>query len=139
MKLSRLPPSTLRPLPTTVRTVDLQSWRSGKTGSTARGYGYAWQKARAGHLRSHPYCVFCLRDAGITATSIEGIVLACAEKGMPAPLAHVVDHRVPHGGDQRLFWDRTNWQGLCTSHHSGEKQRQERAGAVPMRIGRVSP
>lgn len=85
------------------------SWRGDKqTSSTKRGYGYAWQKARAGHLRSHPLCVYCERDGRVTE-------------------ATVVDHRIPHQGDQTLFWDKTNWQSLCKPHHDGEKQRQEAA------------
>lgn len=33
------------------------SWRTDQTSSAKRGYGYAWQKSRDGHLRSHPLCV----------------------------------------------------------------------------------
>ncbi|MCG8990866.1 HNH endonuclease [Laribacter hongkongensis] len=40
--------------------------------------------------------------------------------------ATVVDHITPHRGDQRLFWDSSNWQPLCASCHSGAKQREER-------------
>lgn len=29
-----------------------------------------------------------------------------------------VDHIKPHRGDMVLFWDESNWQGLCRSHHS---------------------
>jgi 5-methylcytosine-specific restriction protein A len=29
-----------------------------------------------------------------------------------------VDHIVPHRGDKKLFWDESNWQALCHSHHS---------------------
>ena len=103
------------------------SWRTDKQSSTQRGYGYAWQKARAGHLRSHPFCVFCLRDAGITATSIEDVILECADRSIAVPYASVVDHSVPHRGDMMLFWDKALWQSLCSTHHSGEKQRQEAA------------
>ena len=31
--------------------------------------------------------------------------------------ATVVDHIIPHRGDQKLFWDRGNWQALCKRHH----------------------
>lgn len=90
-------------------TLNPDSWRGDKQhSSTARGYGYAWQKARAGHLLSHPLCVYCERD------------------GRAEP-ATVVDHKVPHRGDQTLFWNRTNWQSLCKTHHDGEKQREEAA------------
>ncbi|MEO4040348.1 HNH endonuclease signature motif containing protein [Hoeflea sp. CAU 1731] len=39
--------------------------------------------------------------------------------------AKVVDHIIPHKGDRKLFWDRSNWQPLCTPCHSSKKQRQE--------------
>ena len=40
--------------------------------------------------------------------------------------ATVVDHKIPHKGDQRLFWDPANWQSLCKPHHDRDKQREER-------------
>ena len=36
--------------------------------------------------------------------------------GMLTP-ATVVDHVIPHRGDQKLFWDEDNWQALCKSCH----------------------
>lgn len=102
------------------------SWRADKRSSTQRGYGYKWQQARAGFLAKHPFCVMCLRDAGVQATSVEGIILECTDKCVALPYANVVDHVIPHGGDMKIFWDRKNWQSLCTTHHSGEKQRQEK-------------
>jgi hypothetical protein len=42
-------------------------------------------------------------------------------------LATVVDHIKPHHGDKALFWDKTNWAGLCVDHHSGDKQSIEAA------------
>ena len=37
-----------------------------------------------------------------------------------------IDHRVPHAGNLRLFWDRDNLQGLCKSCHS-TKTNEERS------------
>lgn len=68
----------------------------------ARGYNHEWRKARAEYLADHPYCRMC---------------------GHPAS---VVDHIIPHRGDKRLFWHRTNWQPLCQPCHDSVKQRQER-------------
>lgn len=76
--------------------------------STQRGYGYAWQKARAGYLRNHPLC------------------RRHQEKGQLVA-ATLVDHIVPHKGDKALFWDKTNWQPLCDSCHS-EKTASEDGG-----------
>ena len=85
------------------------SWRTDKQTSAQRGYGYAWQQARAEHLRAHPLCVMCGKEGRVTA-------------------ATVVDHCIPHRGDSVLFWNRANWQSLCATHHSGEKQAMERGG-----------
>lgn len=38
-----------------------------------------------------------------------------------------VDHIIPHRGDQQLFWDTNNWQGLCKPCHS-RKTAQEDGG-----------
>jgi 5-methylcytosine-specific restriction enzyme A len=35
-----------------------------------------------------------------------------------------VDHIRSHNGDTKLFWDESNWQGLCKPCHS-EKTRRE--------------
>lgn len=79
--------------------------------SAARGYGYKWQKARAEHLAAEPMC----RE--------------CARLGLRR-LATVVDHIIPHRGDLKLFWRRSNWQSLCDTCHSSHKQRLEKSGVV---------
>lgn len=67
-----------------------------------RGYNGKWDKARATFLARHPRCARCNEAA------------------------RIVDHVIPHKGDPKLFWDSGNWQPLCTSCHSGAKQREER-------------
>ena len=89
-----------------VQTMQAGSWRTSDQTAAQRGYGYKWQKAREGFLRSHPLCVMCQAEDRVTA-------------------ATVVDHKIPHRGDQALFWDRGNWQSLCATHHSRDKQREE--------------
>lgn len=93
---------TLRPDP---------SWRADKRTTASRGYGSRWQRARAEFLRQ-PENVCCVM---------------CEEEGRTT-LATVVDHRVPHRGDEGLFWDRNNWQALCKAHHDGAKQSEEKSG-----------
>ena len=84
---------------------------------------------RTTHLVKHPYCVYCLRDAGIPPSDDTVVVgLACMNKGMRLPMATVVDHSVPHRGDMVLFWDSSLWQSLCATHHSRDKQREEAMG-----------
>ncbi|HEX9813297.1 MAG TPA: hypothetical protein VGA88_14575 [Burkholderiales bacterium] len=39
--------------------------------------------------------------------------------------ARNVDHKIPHNGDPVLFWDESNWQGLCDNCHNSIKQKEE--------------
>ncbi|OSQ35034.1 HNH endonuclease [Thalassospira sp. MCCC 1A01428] len=71
-----------------------------------RGYGYKWQKARVGFLKHHPLCCRCEQA---------GLVVAAA----------VVDHIKPHRGDMVLFWDRANWQSLCTACHNTKTAKED--------------
>lgn len=118
----------LRSMPSAIPVIQPGSWRTDQTSSTKRGYGYKWQKARAAYLVKHPFCAYCLRDAGISyQQDAVTIGLACATKGIGQPYAQVVDHIDPHRGDMKVFWDSTRWQSLCTTHHSRDKQREEAA------------
>jgi 5-methylcytosine-specific restriction protein A len=117
--------SRVSPIGNRFKTVAAGSWRAGKASSTQRGYDYKWQKARLAYLAKHPFCVMCMADAGIEVRTIEGVILCCAAMNVPVPYAAVVDHRIPHRGDMALFWDSGNWQSLCTTHHSSDKQRSE--------------
>ncbi len=46
----------------------------------------------------------------------------CCGCGRPAD---AVDHRVAHKGDQRLFWDRSNWQPMARGCNSAKAARSE--------------
>lgn len=48
-----------------VQTIQAGSWRTSDQTAAQRGYGYKWQKAREGFLRSHPCAsVARLREGG---------------------------------------------------------------------------
>jgi 5-methylcytosine-specific restriction endonuclease McrA len=64
-------------------------------------YGRRWGKVRAAYLAEHPFCVEC-------------------EKAGEQTLATDVDHIIPHRGQAARFWDVTNYQALCKSHHSAK-------------------
>ena len=64
----------------------------------SRGYNSRWRKVRAAYLRKHPLCVRCMADG----RSVK---------------ATVVDHVIPHRGDQQLMWDENNYQALCKKCH----------------------
>lgn len=68
----------------------------------ARGYTAEWERESKAFLAVYNSCRRC---------------------GAPASL---VDHIKPHRGDQSLFWNKGNWQPLCTPCHSGAKQSEER-------------
>ncbi|MFG1465960.1 HNH endonuclease signature motif containing protein [Xanthobacter sp. DSM 24535] len=67
-----------------------------------RGYDTKWDVERAAYLKAHPKCARC------------------------SGLATVVDHKVAHRGDMKLFWNRSNWQPLCGPCHNRWKQSQEK-------------
>lgn len=125
-KLTTLKPRVKTLTSARVSTFEPGSWRIGRTSSTARGYGYEWQKLRAEHLAKHPHCVYCLRDLGMSHLSPVDVVLQCAERGIAEPVGTIGDHITPHQGDDRLRLDPANVQTLCKPHHDGEKARAER-------------
>lgn len=43
----------------------------------------------------------------------------------------VADHKVPHRGDQRLFWNAANLHCICKGCHDSLKQRQDKSGTMP--------
>jgi len=48
----------------------------------------------------------------------------------PAPNSPVVDHKLPHRGDERLFWDIENLQAVSFDYHETVKKRMERSGEL---------
>lgn len=107
--------STVRTLPTSTLRTAAGSWRDGRT-TAERGYGGRWQKARAVFLDRNPLCIFCARNGRVE-------------------VANVVDHVIPHEGDQKLFWDRSNWQSLCKPCHDSTKRLMENDKTARHRVG----
>jgi len=99
--VSTAPPLIARQDRDTARAVD-QPWR--------RWYfTHRWHKLRAAIRERDLFtCGICCQVA--------------TGKGMA-----VVDHRVPHHGDEGLFWDEDNLWTLCKPCHDGVKQREDRA------------
>lgn len=96
----------------------IPSWRTDKRKTVERGYNGRWQKERLIFLAANPLCSMCY-----------------ARRPPRIVSATTVDHRIPHRGDMVAFWDRNNWQALCTSCHNGDKQAMEKSGRAPQRIG----
>ena len=73
-----------------------------RSSASARGYGRKWQQAARSFLMENPLCA-CGCGRG----------------------AEVVDHRIPHRGDQALFWDRANWQSMTKACHDTKTARED--------------
>jgi len=71
--------------------------------ASQRGYDARWQKARLAFLADNPLCARCKEASPPRITE-----------------ATVVDHIIPHKGDQSLFWSVTNWCSLCTRCHDSK-------------------
>ncbi len=64
-----------------------------------------WRAMRAAQLAREPWCADCLADnRHVVATE--------------------VDHKQSHHGDPDLFFDETNLQSLCKSHHSSKTAKE---------------
>lgn len=75
-----------------------------------------WRLLRLAQLRKSPLCWMC------------------EQEGRTTP-ATVVDHIKPHKGDELLFFDMSNLQGLCKLHHDGAKQKAEKRGVAEIGCG----
>ena len=84
-----------------------QAHRGDGRTTTEKGYTRRWQQARDRFLKTHPLCVRCQAAGKLTP-------------------ATVVDHVLPHRGDQHLFWDQNNWQALCKPCHDRKTMTEDR-------------
>ena len=65
-----------------------------------------WQRLRKQFLMKHPLCVECKKRDRVTP-------------------ATVVDHVIPHKGNEELFWSQENWQPLCKSCHDRKTAKED--------------
>lgn len=72
-----------------------------------RGYDGRWRKARKRFLKAHPLCEKCKAHGRFVK-------------------AVVVDHIIPHRGDESLFWNESNWQVLCKKCHDTKTMTEDR-------------
>ena len=72
-----------------------------------RGYTSKWQRLSKLYLKTNPLCVECKRRGRLTP-------------------ATVVDHIVPHRGNEQLMWSESNWQALCKPCHDKKTGTQDK-------------
>lgn len=82
-----------------------KQWDQQRGSAASRGYDSKWDRARKAKLAKDPWCA------------------ECARQGIRTP-ATMVDHRVPHRGDMKLFWNSSNWQSLDDHCHAVKRQRE---------------
>lgn len=81
--------------------------RADRKTSSQRGYDSRWRRARKRFLSVHPLCEQCKKNGKLIK-------------------ANVVDHVIPHRGDEVLFWDESNWQALCKNCHDSKTMTEDR-------------
>lgn len=89
--------------------------RRGSRSNEARAYRRLyntsrWQKKRADHIAANPLCVMCLAEG-------------------KARSGNIADHRIPHKGNEILFFE-GELDTLCEHHHNSVKQSFERTGKL---------
>lgn len=67
-----------------------------------------WRQAKIDQLARQPWCERPVHSRPVLAT--------------------VVNHRTPHKGDRKLFFDPNNHQSVCKPCHDGPIQSEERRG-----------
>lgn len=80
-----------------------------------RGYSKDWEREAKAFL-AIPENRFCACGCGKAAT--------------------VVDHKIAHRGDRKLFWDRSNWQPMAKGCNSRKAASAEGGFGNPRRAGR---
>lgn len=71
-----------------------------------------WRKGRQEFLQQHRYCELCAAEGR-------------------SVLADTVHHKVPHKGRVSIFFDRTQWQAMCTGCHARHGSFMDRHGFAP--------
>lgn len=87
----------------------MEAWLARRPNAAQRGYDGRWRAYRIVFLRRNPWCAYHL------------------QRNLRVP-ATVVDHKVPHRGNWKLFWLEANHQGLCQHCHDSTKRAEERSG-----------
>ena len=94
----------------TNRDPNVRKWLASKRYKDARKY----------FLEQNPLCAECIKDKGEY------------RPGRAVP-ATVLDHIQPHKGDYSLFWDTSNWQGLCHACHNRKTNSKDGGYGNPIR------
>ena len=81
-----------------------------------RGYNYKWYSEKKRFLKDFPFCKRCEDEGKLT-------------------MATIVHHKIPHRGDEFLFWDKSNWEATCEHHHNVVIQSEEKREQIKLKFG----
>ncbi len=104
-------PATFRPKGAPSRQESARAYDQRRGSARERGYSTRWDKTSKGYVKRNPLCLGC----------------AAVDRDEAATLT---DHTIPHKGDNKLFWEPSNWQPSCDWHHNRVKQRLEQMFAA---------
>jgi 5-methylcytosine-specific restriction protein A len=90
------------------RKAEQQHDREVRGSAYARGYTKAWSAYSKRYRYEHPWCVACLKE------------------GRNNPSQEVDHIQAVSGPDDPLFWEPSNHQALCHSHHSAKTATENR-------------
>jgi 5-methylcytosine-specific restriction protein A len=91
--------------------------REPRRSAHSRGYTRRWSRAAKAFRLQYPLC-------GMRPEHTPPVMSMCFLEHRTTP-ATLVDHVVPHRGDDALFWDEANWQSMCDPCHSRKTQYEE--------------
>ena len=97
--------------------------REPQRSASARGYTYRWAQASKRFRSRYPLC-------GMRPGGVPPVMSRCHDQRR-LTVAALVDHVVPHRGDQVLFWDEGNWQSMCHPCHNWKTLREDGGRARP--------
>lgn len=108
-------PPTFRPKGQRSRRQANAEYDAKRGSARQRGYSPRWDREAYAFKGLHPFCIGCKAVGMLMATE-------------------VVDHIIPHKGDEKLMWNERNWQPACRFHHDVVKQKLEllyAQGSIP--------
>lgn len=115
----------LQPCPDHPRIPYANARRSTNLYGTAR-----WRRESRAFLAANPTCEQRIEvlvvDKALSSEEVAETWQRYQEAGSCGAPATVVDHRIPHRGNEVKFWQQGNWAALCKPHHQAKTGREVR-------------
>lgn len=93
--------------------------REPRRSAYSRGYTKRWSRAAKAFRVRYPLC-------GMRPNH-EPPVMSLCDQFERSTAATLVDHVIPHRGNEVLFWDESNWQSMCADCHNRKTATEDAA------------